>query len=714
MAYQVKFTETTNPSKPSLTVEDQTLNHQTSLTFVGKNFPGYGTHIAENFLHLLENFSNSIEPSNPVEGQLWYDNGTNLLKVYDGTTWAPTGSIKKATSPPSVTNTKGDIWVDTSKNQLYISSGSTWLLVGPQYSSGVKTGPEIETITDTDNIDHAVTTIFSEDFRVAIISKSAFTPKTTLSGFTVINQGVNLSSVDVDNTITPTKFWGRSSEADALSISGKTVDSSNFLRSDIISTTNYGFNIRSKQGLTIGADLSFSIKTDTLTEFYSKSNGKNINFRVNHSGDAELDPGEYVALSIGSNTKIGFGPNNTNPQATVDVFGDLRTDGIVKIDDITDATAVGSASLATEGGLSVNKKTYLGDNIITYGSITLNKLSDRLSGTPQTGESVLLPGETNSYDIGSSSLRFRNVWAQAFNGAFTGAFTGNFSGTVEGSASRLASPTTFKIRGDVTSSPDVTFNGETVDGTATFNTVIGPDLINAKPEVTESFESDMLLVYRGGNTGSGLKKISKLAFISNIPIVPVGAIFPYAGSSPPAGYLLCDGSEIPISTYQQLFQVIGFTYKQASSLQGQAAFALPDLRGRFALGRDNMDNGTTIPDKNSPTVPIDAGGGPANNVTSVVADTLGAASGDEQIVIGLSNLPDHKHNLSSATTQYYAVGVAGTVDTNGLPSRGLPAEPVDGYGLPNSGSVLSGTLSQPLNVMNPYLTINYIIYTGVE
>ena len=137
MTYQVKFTETSNPSKPSLTVDDQQLNTQTSLRFVGKNYPGYGQPIAENFLHLLENFANSESPANPVEGQLWYDNGTNILRVFDGTEWAPTGSIKKSNTAPTLTNTTGDIWVDTLKKQLYISSGSTWLLVGPQYSDSM-------------------------------------------------------------------------------------------------------------------------------------------------------------------------------------------------------------------------------------------------------------------------------------------------------------------------------------------------------------------------------------------------------------------------------------------------------------------------------------------------------------------------------------------------------------------------------------------------
>jgi hypothetical protein len=57
------------------TVDDQTLNTETSLTFVGKNYTGYSKYIAENFLHLLENFASSSMPTNPTVGQLWYDTG---------------------------------------------------------------------------------------------------------------------------------------------------------------------------------------------------------------------------------------------------------------------------------------------------------------------------------------------------------------------------------------------------------------------------------------------------------------------------------------------------------------------------------------------------------------------------------------------------------------------------------------------------------------
>ena len=137
MPYTINFTDTVN--KGSITVEDNTLNVQTSLSFPGRNTTAYGTAINENFLHLLENFSNSSAPSNPVQGQIWYDTtpGSEQLKVYDATSWVPSGGLKKAlTAPDAANSVVGDLWVDTDNQQLYLFTGSGWILVGPEFSGG--------------------------------------------------------------------------------------------------------------------------------------------------------------------------------------------------------------------------------------------------------------------------------------------------------------------------------------------------------------------------------------------------------------------------------------------------------------------------------------------------------------------------------------------------------------------------------------------------
>ena len=721
MAYQVKYTETTNPAKPSITVADQTLNSETSLTFVGKNYAGYAPIIAENFLHLLENFARNTAPGTqpgdgqPVEGQLWYDNsaGVNLLKVYDGTTWNEAVSVKKAGknsldggAPATANSVKGDLWVDTDNQQLYVYSGSSWLLVGPQYSAGLKTGPDIETIVDTSNIEHHVIALYSEDNRIAIISKAAFTPKSTLTGFTTINQGINLSNVDASSTTTPSKFWGIAEKADALVVNGTAINAINFLRNDQTSTTNFPLNIRSNGGLSIGGDLSFNIGTDaTSTTLYSKTSGNSIDIKINSNNSPT------TVVHVDATAKVGIGANNTNPSEVLDVEGNITASGNLIIASTTDATALGTGSIKTTGGLSVEKQSKFGGDVSTYGKVYLNNLD--INGDPTPGM-VLSPGSDSAssmYDLGSASRKFRNIYAEAFVGAFSGTFTGSLNGSITGTAAALASPTVFKIRGDLTSEgSDISFNGQTTTGQVTFQTQLTQDFVTSKTKVSDSLLTDELLVYR---PNAGLRRLSKETLISNIPTMPIGVVLPFAGTTPPAGYLFCDGSEVRISDFSVLFSIIGYTYKVPSLLIGQSTFALPDFRGRFPLGRDNMDNNRTVPDKNNPTIDRDAGGGSANRVTDITADTLGTGSGRESATLSVANLPEHKHNLYSGSAQYWASGLPGAEpDPNADAGRGMPTTST-GYGLKNSGGVDSATLGQSFGIMNPYQTINYIIFTGV-
>lgn len=67
-------------------------------------------------------------------------------------------------------------------------------------------------------------------------------------------------------------------------------------------------------------------------------------------------------------------------------------------------------------------------------------------------------------------------------------------------------------------------------------------------------------------------------------ITPVGAVIPYAGSAPPKGWLLCDGSPISRELYPDLFTAIGTNWGQGD---GSSTFNIPDLRGQFLRGVDN-------------------------------------------------------------------------------------------------------------------------------
>ncbi|KKN10703.1 hypothetical protein LCGC14_1033950 [marine sediment metagenome] len=64
------------------TIEDRAVDlTSTSLVLHGRGKSPYGTSRNENLVHLLENFSAGSPPSNPIDGQLWWD--TTDLRVWD-------------------------------------------------------------------------------------------------------------------------------------------------------------------------------------------------------------------------------------------------------------------------------------------------------------------------------------------------------------------------------------------------------------------------------------------------------------------------------------------------------------------------------------------------------------------------------------------------------------------------------------------------------
>ena len=86
-----------------VTVPDGTINTTTtSLGLIGRSVTEYGTVQNENYVYLLENFSNSTAPLQPILGQLWYNSDTDVLSAYStGNTWVSLVS----TASPAFTGT---------------------------------------------------------------------------------------------------------------------------------------------------------------------------------------------------------------------------------------------------------------------------------------------------------------------------------------------------------------------------------------------------------------------------------------------------------------------------------------------------------------------------------------------------------------------------------------------------------------------------------
>jgi microcystin-dependent protein len=151
----------------------------------------------------------------------------------------------------------------------------------------------------------------------------------------------------------------------------------------------------------------------------------------------------------------------------------------------------------------------------------------------------------------------------------------------------------------------------------------------------------------------------------------VGEIRMFGGNFAPAGWQFCDGSLLPISENETLFQLIGTTYGG----DGQETFAVPDLRGRL---------------------PIHQGSG----------FTLAETGGAEEITLTVSQIPAHSHPMLASA--------AGPNDVN--PGNGVTAQPV--ASIYNNSAVavnLAATAigstggSQPHNNFQPYLCVSFII-----
>jgi len=671
MAYSIPYTDEANNG--TIVVVDNTIDQSTTLKFPGRNSTAYGTVIAENFLHLLENFASATAPARPTEGQLWYDTttGAEQLKVYDGTSWVPSGGLNKAASSPDVALSQtGDLWVDTDNQQLYLNSGSGWVLVGPTFSDGLSTGASPLSVIGSDNLTYNVIQVEVQAQPVAIISADEFVPKAVIPGFTTIRPGINLSSRNVTGDGIP-KYYGTAEKAESMVVGNDTVLAGNFLRGDTTSTTLFPLNIQNNTGVIVGTDAALNIGVEGQAGIIQHQiEGSNIDVRVKNSGSTR------TVLRVDSSLRIGI--NNEAPDEALDVVGNIQTDSNLFVNGLAQSSTIGTGAIITRGGVGIAKNLNVGGNTQVLGITTLANT---------------IPDGNNTRNLGSATSKWQNIFATTFVGNLTGNVNGTVSG-IAGSANKLTSASTFRITGDVVAD-DVIFDGQTGGSLKVFNTTIGNAIVSSKDETAVSQIDDELLINR--TTGAtGLYKISRRNLLSAVPINPPGVVLPYVGTTAPLGWLLCDGAQYRISEYSALFDVIGYSFGARITLPS-GFFKVPDLRGRLPLGADNM------------------GGTSADVVTADYADGVGQIGGSEDETILVENLPEHVHDLrGDSGDQYYVLrDVSGTPRDSDAIVYDSPTGLGNGQALPNSGGVLTtDTLGTPLNIMQPTLTFSYIIYTG--
>ena len=280
MAYTINRTDGTAIA----TITDGTSDNSTSVTLFGKSFSGFGEGLNENLVKLLENSASTSAPSSPLRGELWFDTSTSQLKVYDGSSFKPTGGAKSQNSAPTSPGA-GDLWHDSDNDQLYVYTGSAFQLVGPVYTAGqTLSGWLIETLASSGG-NKVVSSMYAGNTRVAILSKETFTPSATQTGFATIKAGFTL------NSTLGAVFDGTNTQASAIDVSGTSNTSAtviaggNFLRADAADTTTGALTIDTDTGILIGGsqELTITVSSNDVT-IAQTTQDKDMKFTVNDGG----------------------------------------------------------------------------------------------------------------------------------------------------------------------------------------------------------------------------------------------------------------------------------------------------------------------------------------------------------------------------------------------------------------------------------------------
>lgn len=478
MAYNVYFTDPTKYS--SAIVVDDGLpgapgnNYSTSLMLVGKNASGYAYDISTNFLHLLENHANSTPPTNPIEGQLWYDNANHKLKVNDGTAnganWKSiNGVYQEPEEPPEAVT--GDIWVDTVSYQLKVKNpDGDWILVGPAIDGGTKSGPIPETVKDTVGVDHKIIANYVDGEIVEIISPDQFTPQIKIDGFEAIKPGLNLTSVN--SAILNATAYAAQNIVVTTPVRA-VINGNYFVRNDIDNSISGVIN--AKNGITLGVDPTFSISKEGT--FKNKFVNSKVNGTFGFQVIDESDIYNEILTIDGQNKRIGI--NTTNPQYTLDVTGNARFSGNITI--TTDA----NDALIITGSATFGKSTTFGSTATFSSTATFAggiKIGNSTTDSALFSKEIIKPLVHNVYTLGSTSSAFKEVHSAVFKGNLDGTST---------VATRLSASAQFTMSGDIASA-GVTYNG--TGDPKDFVTELQAEAITNRSTVTNVSANDELLV----------------------------------------------------------------------------------------------------------------------------------------------------------------------------------------------------------------------------
>jgi hypothetical protein len=590
-------------------IPDGQIDNSTSLNLIGKNVSGFGQYQNDNFVWLLENFSNNGSPISPVQGQLWFNNSTGILRplVYDNTSWRPLGvTLYSTTSTDTIINQNtngatvsasqpGDFWFKSDDRQLYINTTATgYQLIGPERVPGfLETKMRSTAVADSTGTNHPVVELIINGENMAIFSQKTFASTSSLvaTGFPTIYRGVTFKNYSIANrhvsTTTDVALYGIPNLLDTTYPQRD--------QTETISTT-WDF----QNGIGIGKNPS-SFANDNADTLIIGAYGARASLFVNN--------GVNNVVNFLQEGVIPANYNRQNLGNVSNVWKDVYTLGVSAGTAIASGTIEGNWQLTNNSVISpfADLGNNLGTSVLRWnnvytGSINAGSQTGSIAGNWKLdANSVLLPNSDYGNNLGSTTQRFDSVNARTFSAGV------NNPGNLIGS---------WLIKGDMLPSDDVTYNlGAQGSEWASahiadiVNTTINTQGLSAKlVSITDSvnntitqFDDDVGLT---GNLAGRLPtqhavktyvdnrysdlqdQINALrdqltSALNGFTAVPAGTIMHHAGSTPPSGYLIADGSTLITTSYPELFAAIGYTYGGAG-----INFNVPNLLGEFIRGVD--------------------------------------------------------------------------------------------------------------------------------
>jgi len=326
MSYKIVLTNGTTLGAISDGVVDTTY---TSISLIGKNSVNFGQAQNNDFVHILENFANSVAPPNPLTGQLWYNTANNALGVYSVGIWEPLAVVTYSASAPASARL-ANLWFDTTVKQLKIHDGTMFNTLGPEAVSGFgKTRMASESVKDVSGINHAVIKCTLNGTIIAVLSSDEFDVSydNSIDGIPHVFSGITMKSGYTFQGVSST-----SSQAKSLLGTDQTTyrpASTSAIKNSIVERDSYG---------------GIAVSTLTASTLYSSSGKISGVWNVNGS----IVPLTDFGASLGS--------------------ADLHWSHVYS--DVFDSNTVSSNTVnANNGTISTLKFTNISDNFNTSISV---------------------------------------------------------------------------------------------------------------------------------------------------------------------------------------------------------------------------------------------------------------------------------------------------------------------------------------------------------